>query len=118
MTKRLKGPPLKIYIMPPTSHLSLDTTFTTSFSSSPPPPTDSSLTKKFQLRGMESNQIKQVKKGKVNSLPPKRGQIKVKIITELVETVVNIAGKPGKKNERGGEHRGQASGYSSDDEKN
>lgn len=67
---------------------------------------------------MEGNQSKKGKKGSVISLPPKRGQIKVKIITELVETVVNIAGKPGKKNERGGDHSEQASGYSSDDEKN
>lgn len=64
---------------------------------------------------MESNHIKQVKKGKVNTLPPKRGQIKVKIMEDFVETLVSIAGKPGKKNERGGEYGRQASDKSSDD---
>lgn len=57
---------------------------------------------------MESKAMKQVKKGKAstnntNIIPPKRGQIKVKIMGELVETVVSIAAgnKKCKKHERG-----------------
>ncbi|KAJ4719753.1 hypothetical protein OWV82_007684 [Melia azedarach] len=71
---------------------------------------------------MENKAIKQVKKGKANTLPPRRGQIKLKILGELVETVVTIRGKQGRKNERGEDEEAleaeKARARASDDEKN